>query len=741
MGHRSHAGSCQRNVAFRIIAREVYNSVDPKKTREALLGKFRQICTERINRLLDMFSNIHETYQDQDKVDAFMREIHTLKGELRLMGFPQSGKVVHCLEDNLKALRGQNFLEANMFQESFTQGLDVVSNNVLHDVAVNAETLCKKISAWTESDAVSQSHQLVINKTQRQEKKSISSIAEIVRVSGAKLDTMGNMVGDLFTAYLRMSDLLSMVDGFFSDIHRLNATIKHLQSNPFAILPGDLHPVWHTQRLNHKLAEFRRSYQDRISGFATSLDQLIEHMRQFRLMPISSLFELYPAAIRELARERGKQVTVQVLGGDTLADRSILDALGEIILHLIRNAVDHGIEDPDQRQKSGKSKSGNLILRAMQSGDRIIIEVKDDGQGIDIEKIKQTAIEKGIMTKRELETADIQYIVDLIFRPGFSTSTKTTEISGRGIGLDVVRSKVHELGGTIEATFRPQQGSCFSVEMPTSIAIVRVLLFRSDEQTFALMATYVDRVEKLKSFRIIESTTGRAVVQDGRTIPIVHCAELLHTGSAFEEDADTPLMICRQGSKRLGILVDEVLGERELTLKPLGQYLSGMRSISGATTLEDGSVVLVLHAGHLIEGMGKKTSSLKKLSSTLDEKIQRVLLVEDSLITRELEKSVLSSIGLNVEEAQDGMEALEKLNQADFDLVVADVEMPRLDGFELTIRIKQDNRWSHIPVILVTTLGGDEDRRRGVEAGADAYLVKSEFDNKSFIDTILRHLQ
>jgi two-component system chemotaxis sensor kinase CheA len=299
---------------------------------------------------------------------------------------------------------------------------------------------------------------------------------------------------------------------------------------------------------------------------------------------------------------------------------------------------------------------------------------------------------------------------------------------------------VQEFGGAVHLASTSGRGTRFTVELPTSIAITRVFLFSSAGQTFALMATFIDRVGRLDPADLIDTTAGQAVVLQDRTVPVADAADLLRLGTPQRDNGQLPMLVVAHGGRKLTLIVDALIGERELTIKPLGRYLSGIRGVSGAAMLEDGTVVLVLHASDLVTGAPSSRLAARAAAAVSEERVPRVLLVEDSLITRELERSMLASLGLTVVEAVDGVEALEKLEQDRFDLIVADVEMPRLDGFELTRQVKQDERWAQIPVILVTTRGTAEDKKRGLDVGADAYVVKSEFKSKSFIETVRRFL-
>ena len=739
-------------------------SMNPK---EALMEKFKQVCTERINTLQENFTALQETPDSTKYLDLLMREIHTLKGELRIMGFTDGGQIVHVIEDVLKELAESSFTQAADFSDTFIEGLDIVSGIVIKGDKPNIDQAIKIISDWKETSPAKppvetqkktttsksktpEKNQAPSNAASRSDKKSDKQtsaasspgyqMSSMVRVSGQALDELSAMIGDLFTAHLRLRELSSAFDDSLEEARDLIAAIKNTRSNGSNQTESQRVPTWKSQQLGRNLAQLRRTFYDRTSGMAMSMEQVLEQVKELRLLPISTLFDLYKTAARDIARHGSKKILVRSEGGNTMVDRSVMDALGDILLHLIRNAVDHGIEPKSEREKQKKQASGTLTMRAFQSGDRVIVEVEDDGKGIDYEKVKQSIVKKNLASKEELGNKTQEEILDYIFQPGFSTTDKATEISGRGVGMDVVRTRVQEFGGSLQVRSHSGKGTCFSLELPTSIAINRVLLFKASEQIFAVLATFVGRVDRVNPDNVIESSGTQAVVVDDQTVTIVDASHILQLDKSALDLSNPPMIVLNHGGRKLALVVDELLGERELTIKPLGTLLTGTHAISGAATLEDGSVILLLSAGDLVTHIGRLKA--KSVSATMpsSKQAQRALLVEDSLVTRELERGMLTSLGIIVEEASDGLEALDKLRTMDFDIIITDVEMPRLDGFGLTQRVKNDERYSHIPVILVTTQASDEDRQRGIAVGADAHVSKDDFHTKTFLETVRRFL-
>ncbi len=717
--------------------------MDADKIRATFLEKFRQVVYERSRTLSDQYEKLIEG-ADEAIADALMRELHTLKGESRMMGFAAAGRVVHALEDAVKLTREDKFRQLPQLREVFFEVLDSVAAIAGQGASPDPEPICHRITAALEGKAPKPAAKKPKPKKDPSKKQTTSSadpdsssfeLPSMVRISGQDLDRLSDSISDLFSTYLQIQDL-------GKGITRLRShTSPHQSRDKRKGLDADM-LMNSLQSLDRDLAAFHREYRERTLTMATELDLVLDQVRQIRLLPITTLFNVYSSAARDLARAAGKQLQVRIEGETTMVDRSILDALGDMLLHLIRNAIDHGLEKGPTRSGKNKPERGNLWLRAQVVNDRIRIEVEDDGRGIDPGQIRKIALRKGVIKNHEFETLTNQESIELIFTPGFSTAEKTTELSGRGVGMDVVRNRLQDLGGAIYVDSTPGQGTRFSIELPTTVAIARVVMFKAAGQTFALLATFVRRVERISMQSLLETSGGRALTVPEGTISAAHANELLRLGAARSDHEHTPVLLLEHGDRRIALLVDELIGEQELTIKPFSPYLSKIQSVSGAATLEDGSLVLLLHAGELISLAGRVHAPMAFLTNQTDQTEQqhRVLLVEDSIITRELERSVLVSFGLLVEEAGDGVEALNLLMQREFDVVVSDVEMPNMDGLELTRRIKQEEATEHLPVILVTTLASDEDKRRGMEAGADGYIVKSEFGSQAFINLVSNFL-
>jgi two-component system chemotaxis sensor kinase CheA len=486
---------------------------------------------------------------------------------------------------------------------------------------------------------------------------------------------------------------------------------------------------------------------------STRLDLIAGELREkiytLRLLPLSTLFQLFPRVVRDLARQQAKEVELIIEGEETTADKRILEEIKDSLMHMIRNAIDHGIETPAEREKLGKPPVATIWLRGYQTANKIVIEVADDGRGLDIEKIKQTAVKRKLYRPEELETQTPSQIYSLIFAPGFSTRTFITEISGRGIGLDVVRTNVERLKGSIQIESTLGQGCTFRLQLSTSLATLNALLIEVQGIVHALPIEFAP-TSLLVSQDEISTIEGReTIIWDGQTIPVADLADVLQLSNspAYVSSAKVqqqtsslrPCLLLKVGEEQAGFFIDRLLDTQEVVIKPQSQLLKRVRNVTGATILPTGEVCMILNPPDLLKSLQRQTPSAasSKPGKTIQTK-PVVLLVEDSIYVRTQEQRLLEKAGYEVVIAVDGLDGYHQLKTRDFDAVISDVEMPNLDGFSLTAKIRQHREYKHLPIILVTTLNSDEDKRRGAEAGADAHILKGKFNQKLLLETLER---
>jgi two-component system chemotaxis sensor kinase CheA len=512
------------------------------------------------------------------------------------------------------------------------------------------------------------------------------------------------------------------------------------------------------EQFSSLINQLRRSLADdtaRLEQISTNLE---EEIRTLRLLPLATLFNLFPRLVRDLARQEDKQIELVISGGETKADKRILEEMRDPLMHMLRNAVDHGIESPQDRQRQGKPAKGTIHLRGYQTPTHVVIEVSDDGQGLDLEKIKQIALKRGICSEEELATMPANQIQALIFAPGFSTRTLVTEVSGRGVGLDVVQTHVDRLKGSIQVESFPGQGCTIRLQLSMTLATAHVLIVSVRGESYAIPVEAVETACLVQTESIFTIEGRNTILYDDQPVSVVHLAEILElppetTPKSANSSATLACLILKAGLKvgshsvqenantRLGVFVDALVDEQDVVLKPQSQLLKRVRNISGATILGTGRVCMVLNPIDLFKSMRRfNRGQTTKVAFQTTEPTRKlsVLLVEDSIATRTQEKRILEAAGYEVVTAVDGLDGFNKLQSRLFDAVVSDVQMPHLSGLELTARIRQHREYNELPIILVTTLASDDDKRRGAEAGANAYITKSSFNQEVLLETLQR---
>jgi two-component system chemotaxis sensor kinase CheA len=481
-------------------------------------------------------------------------------------------------------------------------------------------------------------------------------------------------------------------------------------------------------------------------GISSVASNIQNEVMKVRMVPVSYLFNLFPRAMRDLAAKAGKEINIEIMGEDTHLDKTIIDEMKDPIMHILRNAVDHGIESAEERKKKKKCESGNVTLNAYQVGSQVAIEVSDDGRGIDVDKVKARAVEKKIFSKDKINSMVDDQIFQILFMPGFSTTDEVTETSGRGVGLDVVAERLAKLKGTVEVISEKDAGTKFILKMPLTLAITECLLVAAGSDTFAIPIDAVVETIRINLEEIKTVETREAITVRGQIMPLVRVNDIfgLPTKGIIERKYFS-VVVVQAVERRLALLVDELKGRQDIVTKGLGDPLKAVKYISGATILGDGKVILIIDVPSIISSFEGGTMIRRQITTQAraavpSEKKRRktILLAEDAISTAMLEKNILESAGFSVVIARDGKEALEKSAQEKFDLVITDILMPRMDGFELTMNLRKDKIYKEVPIIVVTTRESDADKRRGLEAGADAYILKSEFTSEGLLDTIER---
>lgn len=563
-----------------------------------------------------------------------------------------------------------------------------------------------------------------------------------VRIRGEKLDELLAAAGEVMLAGGAVAHLPGTVEALASRAHRLASRGRQASARLKRVLERAGVPEADRKLLadltEEATAIATAAQEASLSNIRTASmssrasDDLMESVRRLRLRPFAEAVEALPRVVRDLATETGKEVTVRILGTDVEADRSVLDALREALLQLVRNAVDHGIEMPVERLKAGKPANGTILLRAALRGQRLRVEVRDDGRGLDLAAAAEQARARG----RSIPLGQ-QELVRLLFESGVSTRTSTTGISGRGVGLDIVQETASRLHGRIQVESEPGHGTSFVIETPLTLATQRTLLVEVSGQAIAIPTSSVVELRTVQSSAMREFE-GRTLLpaRDG-VVPVASMASVLGPPLTPSEAGDRlHTVVVEHNDERLALTVDDYIEETELVVRPLdGVAGAGELPLGGAALLTTGRIALVVSVPDLFRRASGNEERIR-LRSPERTPTQRILVVDDSITTRTLEQSVLETAGYEVLTAVDGQAAWEILQRHGADLLLSDVEMPRVDGYELCEKVRESTRFAGLPVVLVTSLESPEQRRRGLEAGADAYVVKSSFDQEDLLETI-----
>lgn len=594
-----------------------------------------------------------------------------------------------------------------------------------------------------------------------------------LRVDSSKLDTLVNQVNELTITKIKTKkhlhelgiinqeleewqrnsikalNYLKYYDKkYFQSTNIENSNSPNLPTSPIAFFIKQLLTLFtennkKVQETVSDISSLQRTIQEDEAKMGLIVGDLDNMVKNIRVLPLATVFHLFGRMVRDIAQEKNKKIELEILGSETSTDKKIIEEIKTPLIHIIRNSIDHGIETPAERIALGKNPTGKIVLSARQVNNKVIIEIKDDGKGINLEKIKEKAITKGFLTQEELNSMSDEQITNIIFAPGFSTGEEITNISGRGIGLDVVQSKISQLNGKVRVISETNRGCCVQIELPTTMSIVKVFLVKSSDQTFAVPMEVVNTVLRKKKEEIISNNNGKSIIFKGETILLYNLADILNLPKIdFENDKET-ILILESDNKIIALSVDKLIGDQEILHKKLSAPFYKLRNISGITTLVSGEICLILNISDIL-----KTASNPKMHAISTKRKQKkqnssykILLVDDSITTRTLEKNILLKAGYNIELAENPIEAFEKLKAEHFDLIISDVEMPEMDGFEFLEKLKTDEMFSDIPVIMVSSLMTEENKKRANELGAKKYIVKGEFEQDDFQESISKILK
>lgn len=697
---------------------------------------FHAECDERLQKLDAGWLQLEKEPSNAALIEEMFREAHSLKGGARMLGLLDIQDLAHAMEDELAVIRkGGASINAAFVQKQLktvdrlrqlveVAVAEVASSgtnpSVVTPTVVEAEP---EPSPALEPQAPPPPVVVPAPVPDNAVKAAATQVADFridtMRVDANRLDYLLSQTGELLV--------------YRNLIQRLEVELEALLAKDWTE-PADV-----SLNLAKLFALSKRLRDDNENLNAVSLE-IESGIRNLRLLPISTLLALFPRMVHDLALEQGKNIELRLEGGDLVVDKRIIEEMKAPLMHLLRNAIDHGIEPPALRHDHGKPETSVLSVRVSHDADRINIEVRDDGQGLNLDAVRALLVKKGLYSPQEAAELDAKELHMMILNQGFSTSKMITDVSGRGVGLNVVRTTVERLHGTLRIESAPGKGMWINMGLPVSIISTRVLLVKDSGQVFAIPFESVQRIQKVaqSAIRMVE---GSPCLDDQGDIIFLSWLGLLlgSTGPSALSESQHFCVILNDAQSRVGVFVDELLGEQEVVIKPTPMPVGRTPQLLGVTILDAGLVCPVLDVHGLVNlllNQAKPTASVKSKAPKKTRK--HILLAEDSITTRIQEKRILEGAGYQVTACVDGLEAWQQMSRIKFDAVVSDIMMPNMDGLSLAKKIRANPAYANTPVILVTSLSTEEDRRRGLEAGADAYLSKPEFDQTILLECLER---
>jgi len=717
---------------------------------EDMIDPFIEECQERIEALAQKLIALESSGTDPELVREIFRDLHTLKGSSGFVGLKKMNRLAHAAEDLVGQVRDGKRSADRLVVDVLLGSLDGL--RAILDRAIRRAPIDLDIEPMLDRirrpSAVVEAAADVGTATVAAATAQAASRSATLRVDFAKLDLLMNLVGELVLGKQRVHTNLQGLSALGRELETQRRLARRT-AQPGALDAAERRGL--LKELADEIGRVERVFEELsadLTDAAGRLDfvsaELRDQVMKLRMLPIGRLFSKYQRTVRELANSLGKKVELVVEGAETELDKILVEQLDDPLLHLVRNSVDHGIELPAARQKAGKAAAGRLLLRAHHRGNQILVHVEDDGAGIDQERVGKKAVERGIVTQEELEAMDERRLLELIFRPGFSTAAAVTDVSGRGVGMDVVKETVSRLKGTVEISSVLGKGTRMTLRLPLTLAIIQVLLVRVEGEVYAVPIDAVARTLSVPRSSI-RRVGDRDVLHDrGVEIPLVDLAVALGLDRARRESHETVhVVLVEVAGDVYGLTCDLLLGKQEIVVKSLGELLEQVEGAAGATLLED-RVAIILDVPAVVS-MGRDARPLSAspaLAAPAETRaeVPTILLAEDSDTVREGMKRLLESAGYRVVEARDGREALEIAATRRFELVSTDVMMPHMDGYELTRRLRAMPEYKDIPIVMVTSKAEKIDRIRGFDVGVDEYIIKP-LDKGELVRAVVRFLK
>lgn len=808
---------------------------EPLPVAPQVLELYLQESQEQMDDINYILLKLEKDPDNEEFQQHLMRCMHTLKGSSGMVYASHIEKLAHRCEDIMEQnIHDKSSLDENLFDLLF-EVMDEISvildsiRDTSKEKVVNYADLLKKLTAYQEGVAIPATEEAPAEEAAEEapapqpvvqaspEESAAAAAARkdtFLRLNINKMNHLLNLAAELVISNNQFKNQLDRLKGlvpvmnnnlkvyrdtedFLNAIVRegkqIQGVLEQLVENKPGVKDSLKKQVETVQRalknvksmqdeattLSHSLKENSKTYDENLQKLNKLSNELLDEIMQARLVPINMLFQRFHRPIRDLARQLEKQIRLSIIGEETELDRTLIDELYEPLLHIIRNAIDHGLETVEGRKSSGKNPEGTLEIKASRDRNQVIIEVKDDGRGIDLERVKNSAISKGLLTEEDAETMSEQELFEYLFYPGFSTAKETTMVSGRGVGLDAVKTQIEKAKGDIRMYTEKGKGTSFSIRVPISLSVIQSMLVDVNGHVYSVPLLQVEETLHVSGQDILSEKGKFFIRYRERKIPVLQLSQLLRMRGIQEKDissaASYPVIMVQDEGSRVALLVDKIIRREEILIKSLGPGLRRLKYISGGSIMADGQVVLVIDVPQIIQDLSKGEPMVKPEPAAFKEeadsaeavitddseksvvepaaaprpprKRKRIegrkpvaLVVDDSLSIRKYLSSLLMQKGYATDTARNGYEALELLNKQDFDIMVTDLEMPKLSGYELIETLRYDQRFTGFPIIVLTGRAGDNFRQLTTELGADAYIIKP-FKDRELFDQIDKFIE
>ncbi|MCP1441447.1 two-component system sensor histidine kinase and response regulator WspE [Pseudomonas sp. GGS8] len=717
-----------------------------------------------------------------DYLESCMRAAHSLKGAARIVGVDAGVSVAHVMEDYLvSAQEGRLYLRPEHI-DALLQGTDllmriatpdnapapadidayvVLMGRLLEHMATVAPIVPPMAELQPEpptprvespvpaAEAPVEAPQAAPAEPASKTRRATDTGERVLRVTAERLNSLLDLSSKSLVETQRLKPHLATMQ-----------RLKRMQSNGLRALESlNVHLKGHVLSLEAQeaLGDARRllaESQQLLVEKNAELDEFAWHASQraqvlydtalaCRMRPFADVLSGQVRMVRDLGRNLGKQVRLEIEGDKTQVDRDVLEKLEAPLTHLLRNAVDHGIETREQRLLAGKPEEGVIRLRASHQAGLLVLELSDDGNGVDLEKVRRTIVERQLSPAETAAQLSEEELLTFLFLPGFSLRDTVTEVSGRGVGLDAVQHMVRQLRGAVVLEQTAGEGSRFHLEVPLTLSVVRSLVVEVGDEAYAFPLAHIERMCDLAPEDIVQVEGRQHFWYEGRHVGLVAASQLLHRPASQNSAQTLKVVVIREREAIYGVAVERFIGERTLVVLPLDERLGKVQDISAGALLDDGSVVLIVDVEDMLRSVDKllNTGRLERIARHANQAVEaarkRILVVDDSLTVRELQRKLLLNRGYDVAVAVDGMDGWNALRSEDFDLLITDIDMPRMDGIELVSLLRRDNRLQSLPVMVVSYKDREEDRRRGLDAGADYYLAKASFHDDALLDAVV----